>query len=188
MGKGDSTKQMQINNQIAQQQLQMQQQYLAKYNDYVSKLLQGGGYLPGVREALTSTAINQVPQAYGNIAKNLQTAAMARGLAGGGNLPGGGGYLAGYGNLLSQEEQAKASLLNNITAGGQQNITGAEMGNLNAAGITSGVGSNALGNATSAANASTQASGGLLGSIIGGGLGVLGQAIGKGGALAGGGG
>lgn len=187
MGKGDAKKQMDINNKIAADQLAKQAQYLQAYQDFTKKLLAGGGYLPGVKEALTSTGINQIPQAYAGIAKNLQTAALARGLSGGGALPGGGGYLAGYGNLLSQEEQAKANVLNNITAGGQANINNAEMGNLNAAGITSGVSSNALGNATSAANASTQASSGLLGSIIGGGLGVLGQALGKGGKLAGGG-
>lgn len=176
--KGESKKQMNINNQVASQQLAMQQQQIAQYNNYVKQLLAGGGYLPGVKQALTSQAISSVPNSYDQIARNLQTAAMARGLAGGGSLPGGGGYLAGYGNLLSQEEQTKANLLNNITAGGQQNINAAEGGVLNAAGITSNAGTSALGSATTAANQANQSSG-LLGTIIGGGLGVLGSYLGK---------
>ena len=179
MGKGDAKKQMDINNKVSADQLAYMKAIAQGYLNYQNKLVANGGYSPGVREALTSTAINQIPQAYAGIARNLQTAAAARGLAGGGALPGGGGYLAGYGNLLSQEEQARANALNNITQQGQQNIMSAESGSIPLAGAFGQTGASALGNATSAANASTQASSGLLGSVIGGGLGVLGSFLGK---------
>lgn len=182
LAKGESKQQMGTNNDVAKQQLAMQQKYLNQYQDYVQQLMKGGGYLPGVKEALNSQAIASVPQQYDQIGRQLATQNLRTGAAGGGTLPGGGGYARNFGNLYSQEEQAKAGLLNNITAGGQQNITGAEGGILNAAGITSNVGSSALGSATSAANQANQQSG-LLGTIIGGGLGVLGSALGKGGAL-----
>lgn len=182
--KGESKQQMGTDNQVAQQQLAMQQKYLNQYQDYVQQLMKGGGYMPGVKEALNSQAIASVPQQYEQIRRQLATQSLRTGGAGGGALPGGGTATGNYGNLLSQEEQGKANLLNQITAGGQQNITGAEGGILNAAGITSNTGSSALGSATSAANQANQQSG-LLGTIIGGGLGVLGSALGKGGALAG---
>jgi hypothetical protein len=169
--------QMNTNNQVAQQQLQLQQQQLGQYNDYVKQLLANGGYLPGVKQALTSTAIQQIPGAYQNIAQNLGTAAASRGLAGGGNLPGGGGYLRDYGSLLSAQEQAKANALNQITAQGQQNIAQGESGILQGAGINAGVGSSALGNATNAANSATQNSSGLLGTFLGAAGGVLGNVV-----------
>ena len=177
MGKGDSSAQMKINNQVAAQQLALQQKQLAQYNDYLKQILAGGGYLPGVKQALTSTAIQQIPGAYQNIARALQTQALTRGTEGGGAQPGSGLGTAGYGQLLSAEELAKSNALNQITAQGQNNIGAAEGGGLQAAGIYSNAGSNALSNATSAANASTQASTGLTGALVGGGLGVLGKII-----------
>lgn len=180
--KGEAKAQMKINNQVASSQLAMQQQYLGQYQNYLNQLLKGGGYLPGVKEALNSQAISSVPQQYDQIARQLQTQNLRTGQAGGGALPGGGGLSRNFGNLYSQEEQAKANLLNQVTAGGQQNISGAEGGILNAAGVTSNTGSSALGAATSAANQANQQSG-ILGTIIGGGLGVLGSALGRGGAF-----
>jgi hypothetical protein len=184
--KGEAAQQMKINNQIAQQQLALQQEQLAKYNDYVKQILAGGGYLPGVKQALTSEAIQSVPQNYNQVAQQMMTTLGNRGAAGGGSQPGSGLLGRGLGQLYSSEEQTKSNLLNNITAGGQNNIAAAEGGVLNAAGLGTQGFTSALGNATSAANQANQSSG-LLGTIIGGGLGVLGQALGKGGALAGGG-
>lgn len=177
MGKHDSSNQMNTNNQVAQQQLAMQQKQIAQYNDYVKQLLANGGYLPGVKSALTSTAIQQIPGAYDNIAKALQTQALTRGTQGGGTQPGSGLGTLGYGQLLSQEELAKSNALNQITAQGQQNINQGESGILTGAGINANVGSNALSNATSAANNSTNATTGIVGSIVGGGLGVLGKVL-----------
>lgn len=181
--KGEAAAQMKINNQIAQSQLQMQQDQLAKYNDFVKQILSGGGYLPGVKQALTSEAINSVPQNYNDIAAQLSTNAASRGIAGGAGQPGSGLLTRGLGALYSSEEQQKSNLLNNITSQGQANIAGAEGGVLNAAGLGTQGFTSALGNATSAANQANQQSG-LLGTIIGGGLGVLGGALSKGGALA----
>lgn len=164
---------MNTNNTVAAQQLAQQQQQLQQYNDYVKQLTAGGGYLPGVKSALMSTATQQIPGAYEGIARALQTQAGARGLAGGGNLPGGGGYLANYGQLLSNEQLAKSNALNQITAQGQQNIQQGQQGILQGAGINAGVGSNALGQATTAANQATQNQGGIMGSLIGG----LGSAV-----------
>ena len=188
MGKHDSSNQMKTNNQVAQQQLASQQQQLAQYQNYVKQLLANGGYLPGVKAALTSTAIQQIPGAYQNIARALQTQALTRGTQGGGAQPGSGLGAAGYGQLLSAEELSKSNSLNQITSQGQNNIAGAESGILQGAGINAGVGSNALGAATNAANASTQASTGLVGSLVGGGLGVLGKLVNPIGAISGGGG
>ena len=178
LAKGEAKQQMKLNNQVAQQQLAMQQKYLAGYQDYVNKILAGGGYMPGVKEALNSQAISSVPQQYNQIAKQLATQNLRTGAAGGGSLPGGGGYARNFGDLYSQEEQTKANLLNQITAGGQQNVAQAEGGVLNAAGITSNVGSSALGSATTSANEANKGSQ-LLNTIVGGGLGVLGSALGK---------
>jgi hypothetical protein len=174
--KGQSQQQMNINNQQAQQQFAMQQQYLNQYNNYVQQLVQGGGYLPGVRQALTSQAINSVPQNYNQVAQQLQTNAASRGISGGGSQPGSGLATSGLGALYSAEEQQKSNLLNNITAQGQQNVTAGEAGILNAGMGTGSTGANVLGSATSAANQANQQSG-LLGTIIGGGLGVLGKAV-----------
>lgn len=180
--KGESKRQMQINNQIAQQQLAAQQAQLAQYNNYVKQLLAGGGFLPGVKEALTSEAIQGVPQQYNQISRQLETNLASRGVTGGGTQPGSGLLGQGLGALYSAEEQQKSNLLNQIAMQGQQNIAGAEGGVLQGAGINANVGSNALGAATNAANQANQQSG-LLGTIIGGGLGVLGTALGKGGIL-----
>lgn len=177
MGKHDSSNQMKTDNTVAQQQLALQQKQLQQYNDYVKQLMANGGYLPGVKEALTSTAIQQIPGAYQNIARALQTQALTRGTEGGGGQPGSGLGASGYGQLLSAEELAKSNSLNQITSQGQNNIAGAQAGILQGAGINAGVGSSALGAATNAANTSTNASTGLIGSIVGSGLGVLGKVI-----------
>lgn len=176
--KGEAAQQQKINNQIAAQQFAQQQAYLAKYNDYVQQLIQGGGYLPGVKQALTSEAIQSVPQNYNQVAQQMQTQLGSRGAAGGGNQPGSGLLGRGLGQLYSAEELQKSNLLNNITAGGQQNINAAEGGVLNAGLGTGQIGANVTGSATSAANQANQQSG-LLGTIIGGGLGVLGNVLGK---------
>jgi hypothetical protein len=176
--KGEAAKQQAINNDLAAKQFAQQQQYLAAYNDYVQKLIAGGGYLPGVKQALTSEAINSVPQQYNQIAQQLMTNAGSRGISGGGSQPGSGLSTSGLGALYSAEEQQKSNLLNNITAGGQQNITAAEGGVLNAGLGTGNTGANLIGSATSAANTANQSSG-LLGTILGGGLGVLGSYLGK---------
>ena len=184
MGGGGSSKdQMAINNRIAQQQLDMQQQQLAKYNDYVAKILAGGGYLPGVKQALSSEAIQSVPQSYNQISQQLMTSLGSRGSAGGGSQPGSGLLGQGLGQLYSAEETQKSNLLNNIVSQGQGNIAAAEGGILNAAGLNTQAGSSALGSATSAAGNADANAGGLWGSIIGGGLGVLGSALGQGGKL-----
>lgn len=175
--KGEAAAQMKINNDIAQKQLQVQQEQLAKYNDYVSKILSGGGYLPGVKEALTSNAIQSVPANYDQIAQQLATVSGSRGISGGGSQPGSGLLNRGLGALYSSEEQTKSKLLNDITAGGQSNIAAAEGGVLNAAGLGTTGFTSALGSATSAANTANQSSG-LLNTIIGGGLGVLGSYLG----------
>ena len=132
-----SKDQMQQNNQIAQQQLAMQQQQLAKYNTFLQQITAGGGYLPGVKAALQSTAQQQIPGAYQDIAKAMNTRALTQGTAGGGANPGSGLALNNYGQLLSQEELAKSNALNQITSQGQNNIFQGQMGNLQAAGITS---------------------------------------------------
>ena len=174
--KGQSQQQMDTNNQIAKQQFAAQQQYLQQYNNYVNQLVQGGGYLPGVKSALTSEAINSVPQQYNQIAQQLQTNAASRGISGGGSQPGSGLSTAGLGSLYSAEEQQKSNLLNNITSQGQQNVTAGEAGILNAGLGTGNTGANVIGSATSAANQANQQSG-VLGTIIGGGLGVLGNLV-----------
>lgn len=176
--KGEAKQQMKINNEIAKNQLAMQQKYLAQYQDYVNKILAGGGYMPGVKEALNSEAISSVPANYEQIRRELASKSLRTGSAGGGTLPGGGGVGRGYGELFSAEEGTKARLLNDITAGGQANITAAEGGVLNAAGITSNTGSSVLSSSTSAANEANKSSG-LLGTVIGGGLGVLGSYLGR---------
>ncbi len=174
--KGQSQQQMDINNNIAKQQFAEQQQYLNDYNNYVQALKTGGGYLPGVKGALDTQAIQSLPTQYAQISKNLMTNLMSRGAAGGGSQPASGLLGQGLGNLYSSEEQQKSNLLAGITSQGQNNITAAEGGLLNAGLGTGNTGANLIGSATSAANQANQQSG-LLGTIIGGGLGVLGKAV-----------
>ena len=127
-----------------------------------------------MKAALQSTAQQQIPGAYQDIAKAMNTRALTQGTAGGGANPGSGLALNNYGQLLSQEELAKSNALNQITSQGQNNIFQGQMGNLQAAGITSGVGSNALGSATNAANSATQGSTGILGVLGGAGIAAAG--------------
>jgi hypothetical protein len=177
-GHNYSKDQMNTNNQVAQQQLQLEQNQLAQYNNYYNQILAGGGYLPGVRGALTSEAIQSVPQNYNQASQQLLTTLGSRGAAGGGTQPGSGLLGQGLGQLYSAEAQQKSNLLNQITAQGQQNIAQGAGGLLGAAGTTAGAGTSALGSATNAANSATQNQTGLLGSILGAGLGVAGTALG----------
>lgn len=176
--KGEAKAQMKVNNDLATKQLAQQQDFLNRYKDYVSKVIAGGGYLPGVKEAAVSNATTSVPLNYEQIRRQLATRTLRTGGAGGGTLPGGGTATGEYGDLLSKEAMAKAGLLNDITIKGQDNINTAEGGVLNAAAGTGSTGSSIVGSATSAANTANQQSG-LLGTIIGGGLGVLGSFLGK---------
>jgi len=177
-GGGASKKQTDINNAVAQQQLQIQKDILSKYQtSLLQPLVQGGGYLPGVKEALVSNAIQSVPQQYNSSARQLLSTLGSRGIAGGGSQPGSGLLGAGLGDLYAQEANQRSNLLNQITAGGQQNILGAYSGLLGQGSTAAGVGSSALGSATTAAGNADQATSSLWGGILGGGLGVLGNVI-----------
>jgi len=183
-GGGASKKQTSIDNAIAQQQLQIQKDILNKYqNLFVNPIQAGGGYLPGVKQALVSNAVNSLPQQYNNASRQLLSTLGSRGIAGGGSQPGSGLLGAGLGDLYAQEANQRSQLLNNITAQGQQNIAQAYSGLLGQGSTAAGVGSSALGSATNAAANADQAQSSLWGGIIGGGLGVLGGALGKGGIL-----
>ena len=180
-GGGQSKKQVGVANAVSQAQLDLEKSQLAQYNNYLNQVLSGGGYLPGVRQALQSQAIQSVPQQYNQLGQQLLTNLGSRGAAGGGSQPGSGLLGSGLGQLYSAEENQRSNLLNQITAQGQQNIAQAEAGGLNAAQIAAGVGSGALSNATTAAGNADQASSSLWGGIIGGGLGVLSGGLSKGG-------
>lgn len=183
-GGGSSKQQMATNNQVAQQQLALEQAQIAQYNkQFLNPLISSGGYLPGVKEALQSQAISGLPQQYNMASRQLLSTLGSRGAAGGGSQPGSGLLGAGLGDLYAQEANQRSNLLNQITAQGQQNIAQAEAGGLNAAQIAGGVGSGALSGATTAAGNADQATSSLWGGIIGGGLGVLGSALMPGGAL-----
>src|SRR5215469_6693759 len=141
-GGGASKKQQQINNQIQQQQLDMEKAQINQYNQqYLNQILAGQGYLPGVKQALQSQAIQSVPQQYNQLSQQLLTNLGSRGAAGGGSQPGSGLLGSGLGQLYASEENQRSNLLNQITAQGQQNIAQAEAGGLNAAQIAAGVGS-----------------------------------------------
>lgn len=171
--------------QVAQQQLAQQQAQLQKYNDFVTQLTANGGYSPGVAQALNSQAINQVPQQFAQSAQNLKTALMTRG-GGGGDQPTGGEFMRQFGGLESAQNALKANLLQNVTIGGQNNISNAMQGTL---GIGAQYGQNvgsfnygsnqALGTQASSANNISKAQNGLLGSLIGAGAGLGMSAITK---------
>jgi hypothetical protein len=183
-GGGHSKQQQATNNQVAQQQLAIEKGIIQQYqNQFLAPLQAGGGYLPGVKQALTSEAIQSVPQNYAGASQQLLSTLGSRGAAGGGSQPGSGLLGAGLGQLYASEANQRSNLLNQITAQGQQNLMAGYGGLLGAGQTAGGVGSSALGSATTAAGNADQASASLWGGIIGGGLGVLGDVLVPGGVL-----
>jgi hypothetical protein len=167
------TQQQTLQNQLAQQQLQMQQNQISMVNPTLQSIISGGGFLPGVQSALTSQALNSLPQQYNNLYGQLSNQLVQRGVIGGQNA-GGGQVAAQFGSLGAQEAGQQAQLLSQIPIQGQQNVMGA----LNTAlGVSGQYGQNvgafnqgassAGSSAVTAANAATQAQTGFWGSLFG---------------------
>jgi hypothetical protein len=168
------TQQQTLQNTLAQQQLNLQQQQLGNFNNFLGQLQQGGGFMPGVQSALTSQALNSLPQQYNNLFGQLSNQLVQRGVIGGQNA-GGGQVASQFGSLGSQEAGQQAQLLSQIPILGQQNLTQAQGMGL---GVASQYGQNvgsfnqgasSAGSSTvSAAGAADQASTGFWGSLFGG--------------------
>lgn len=166
--KGDNSQaQMAISNQIAQQQLGMQQQVFGEVNPTIKNIIANGGMLPGQEAALRAQTINALPQTYNNLYGNLAQQLTARGLTGGQYGAGGGGVAAGYGSLGAQEAGQAQQGEFNIAALKQQGLNSAlGLGNANISSLgNQGVSANQT--AASAAQAADQAQTGFWGSLFG---------------------
>ena len=167
------TQQQALQNQLAQQQLELQQQQIGGYNNFLQQLTAGQGFLPGVQSALTSQALNSLPQQYNNLFGQINNQLVQRGITGGANA-GSGDIARNFGALGAQEAGQQAQLLSQIPILGQQNLMQA---NQTALGIGSMYGQNvnsfntgassAGGQATSAAQAADQSQTGFWGSLFG---------------------
>lgn len=177
---GASKAQMATNNQIsqnelnlAQQQLAMQQGQINQVNPTLQAIIANGGLLPAQRSALTSIAMNTLPQTYQNLQGQINNQLVQRGMTGG-QFGGSGGVAGSFGALGAAEAQQQAGLLNNIELTAMQNLGGALNTSLGIGGMygqnfgtSTGAGMNALQSATSAASATDQAQSGFWGSLFG---------------------
>src|SRR5260370_14120498 len=102
-----------MENQLMQQQLAMQQKQLADVNAVADPIIAAGGLAPGIQAALTSLAMNQLPQDFQNTMAGANTAMLRRGITGG-NMAGSGDIARSYGQLGAMQDIAKSNLLSKI--------------------------------------------------------------------------
>lgn len=178
--KGPSKDEMNTQNAIQQSQLAAQQQQLAlqqaQFNmvdPSIQKIIANGGLSPEATAALTSNAMNTLPNTYKDLYGQLSQQLVARGVTGGQNA-GGGDIARQFGSLGAQEAGQQSQLLSQIPLMKEQGLyqafnTALGVGNQFGQNVgTFGAGaSNAGQSATSAANAATQASTGFWGSLFG---------------------
>ena len=178
---GNSQNEMNRANQISSQQLAMQQQelglqqqQLGMVNPSLQQIIANGGMLPQQQAAMTSLAMNSLPQTYGNAVGAINNELVARGVTGGG-MAGGGSIARDYGQLYSQMGNQQQNMLENIQIAKGQGLetalnTALGIGGMYGQQATSfgnqGVG--ALGAGVTAANNADQAQTGFWGSLIGG--------------------
>ena len=189
---GNSQQEMKNANQLSQQQLDimkqqlsMQQNQLGMVNPSLNAIIQNGGMLPAQQSAMTSLAMNSLPQTYNNAIGAINQDLVQRGIAGGG-MAGGGGAARDFGQLFSQMGNQQQNMLSNIQlakGSGLMNALGVGLGEGQMFGNQAlgfgQQGTNALGIGQQAAGQADQASTNFWGSVIGA-LGGLGSAgIGK---------
>lgn len=194
MCKGDNSKAEQAaadaqraqQNQLMQQQLQMQMQQLQGVNSVLDPIIQAGGMSPGQESALTSLAINQLPQDFRQTQGAINQSLVARGISGGAGGAGSGDIARNFGQLGAMEDYMKGTALSNIQVQKQQQLMqalGAKMGVAGMFGQNTGLFNQgmlgSLNSGVTAANNADQAATSWMGPVFGA-LGSLGgAAIGK---------
>lgn len=134
-GTSSQSDQLKLQNQLQQQQLAQQNQYLGQVNSAVSPYLtsQGQGFTPAQLAAMNSQAIDQNASQYNSAGQQLRQALLARGESGQTPLSGTG--VAGISGLLSGKASDLANALRTNTLNdAQQNLTN----RFNAASVLSG--------------------------------------------------
>lgn len=200
-GKGSDVakKQMNQQNQLAQQQLDMQNKVLNQINAGVGKYLSGDiGFDPSTLANMQSSFLNNNALQFQNAGSAVRDALTARGADG--SLPVGGSYTRGLSGLLGAQASSTSQGLQNLAIQNAQQALANKFnaGSLlsgNAATLSGNVGtfnqgaSNALNQYMQAANSGFGASfmrglggslGGGVGSLATGGLGGIGSMLGGG--------
>lgn len=167
MNKGDNSKaQEQISNQIAQQQLQMQQNVMNTVLPTIKNIIAGGGMLPGQESTMNAIALNTTAQNYNNLYGKLGQELTARGVTGG-QEAGGGAIARQFGALGAAEAGQATTALENVQMAKMQGLQSA-LGMGGGFGMQYGQqGISANSTAQQAANAADQASTGFWGSLFG---------------------
>jgi hypothetical protein len=165
--KGDNSKAaMEQSNAIAQQQLAQQREIMGTVLPGIQRIIASGGMLPEQQAAMTSIAMNTLPQTYNDLFGKLSQQLTARGVTGGQNA-GGGDIARQFGALGAQEAGTQANLLEQIQIQkGSGLMQALGLGSSTGQGFgQQGVAANAT--AQQAANAADQASTGFWGSLFG---------------------
>lgn len=182
-----ANKQLEMQNTLTKEQLGMQRDTLATVKGGVSQFLtpEGQGFDPKTLAAMQSLAMNQIPENFDAIRKQLMVNLAQRGAVGG-NQPVAGSFLGNLGSLDAQEAQQRSSALQDIQV---KNAVANLQNRFSATNAMLGVGSqynpapfiggasSALGSGVEAAHNVDQASGGLWGSLLGAAAGVGSSAI-----------
>ena len=182
-----SNQQLNMQNTLAQQQLAQQGQFFKQLqgqinmvNPDIQKILANGGMLPQQQSAMTSLAINQLPQQYNSLLGQINNQLVQRGVTGGFNA-GSGDIARQFGSLGAQEAGQELNSLEGIQLAKGQGLynamntalgvggmygqaagqTGANVGTFNSGASSS------LGSGVTAANNTDQASTGFWGSLMG---------------------
>lgn len=179
--KGDASKveqaaadqQRQMQNQLMKQQLAMQQQQISGVNSAVDPIIAQGGMSPEQQAALTSLAMNNIPNQFRGIQGQVNNSLVARGITGGMNA-GSGDIARDFGSLGALQGSLQQQSLSGIQAQKYQQLmqaVGAKMGVAGLYGQNTGTfnqgAGQALGQGVQAAQNVDQAQGALLGSLIG---------------------
>lgn len=181
MLKGDHSAKEQSNaDAIRQQQFDLMQKQLSGVNAVLDPLIASGGMTPQQQAAMTSIALNDIPQQFKGVQGNINEQLVARGITGGG-MAGSGDIARNFGALGAMEAGLQQQSLSNIQMQKQQQL-------MQALGIKSGLtgmfnqgGLSALSSGVTAANNADQASASFWGPLLGAVGSIGGASIGKGG-------
>lgn len=167
MNKGDNSKaQEAISNQIAQQQLNMQQNLMNMVSPTIKNIIAGGGMLPGQEATMNAIALNTTAQNYNNLYGKLGQELTARGVTGG-QMAGGGDIARQFGALGAQEAGTATQALEGVQTAKMQGLESA-LGMGGGFGMQYGnQGISANSTAQGAAKAADDASTGFWGSLFG---------------------
>jgi hypothetical protein len=159
------------------QQLGLQMGQINQVNSVIDPMIAEGGMSPGEESALTSLAVNQLPQDFRQTEGMINQNLAARGISGGTGGAGSGDIGRQFGNLGAMEDYLKNTALTNVQlqkASQLRNLLGIKMGVANMFGQNTGMfnsgGLNALNSGVTAAHNADMASTGMWGALLGAGV------------------